>query len=221
LSYLLWKRLIDMTLAFVAMTILLPLFIIIAIAIKLDSEGPVLFKQLRAGRNKKLFYMYKFRTMSIYTPNDRPTHLLINPEQYITKLGKLLRKTSLDELPQIWNVFRGHMALIGPRPAIWNQYDLIKLRDQNGANTIRPGLTGWAQINGRDELTTKEKTDYDGEYTKRIGPVIDFKCFFITIKIVYRQAGIMEGANEYLVNKEAAAAKEQVSIETMKTSEVI
>jgi len=152
------KRLIDIILSFIGLIILLPIFSIIAIAIKIDSKGPILFKQKRVGIHKSHFYILKFRTMRIDTPKDTPTHMLENPEQWITKVGKFLRKTSLDELPQIWNIFVGDMSIIGPRPALWNQYDLIAERDKYGANDIRPGLTGWAQINGRTSslLTLKQ-----------------------------------------------------------------
>jgi O-antigen biosynthesis protein WbqP len=150
--YLKVKRLIDFVLSLIALIILLPLFVVISIAIKLDSKGPVFFRQKRIGMHKKHFYILKFRTMRIDTPNDTPTHLLKNPEQWITRVGKFLRKTSLDELPQIWNILVGEMSVIGPRPALWNQFDLIEERDKYGANDVPVGLTGWAQINGRDEL---------------------------------------------------------------------
>ena len=173
--YLKIKRLLDIILSFIGLVILSPLFIILIIAIKLDSKGPILFKQKRIGIGKTHFHILKFRTMRIDTPKDTPTHLLENPEQYITKIGKFLRKTSLDELPQIWNIFVGEMSVIGPRPALWNQYDLIEERDKYGANDVLPGLTGWAQINGRDELPIEVKAKLDGEYIKKI-------CF-ILIKI--------------------------------------
>lgn len=171
--YLRVKRLIDIVLSFMAIIVLSPILLILIIAIKLDSKGPILFKQKRVGINKSHFNILKFRTMSIDTPKDIPTHLLANPEQYITKMGKFLRKTSLDELPQIWNIFIGQMSIIGPRPALWNQYDLIKERDKYNANEVPVGLTGWAQINGRDELPINVKARFDGEYVDKMGLKMD------------------------------------------------
>jgi len=176
-----------------ALIILSPLFLILIIVIKLDSKGPVLFKQKRVGIHKTHFNILKFRTMRIDTPNDVPTHQLKNPAQYITKVGKFLRKTSLDELPQIWNIFVGQMSVIGPRPALWNQYDLIEERDKYGANDVPVGLTGWAQINGRDELPIKMKAKLDGEYVKQLGLGMDIKCFFGTIRSVLKCKGVKEG----------------------------
>src|SRR5690554_8187224 len=167
----LFKRLMDFFISLVGLIILLPFFIIIIVAIKLNSRGPILFKQKRVGKNKKHFNIYKFRTMRIDTPSDMPTHMLDNPDQWITKVGKFLRKTSLDELPQIFNIIKGDMSIVGPRPALWNQYDLIEERDKYGANDVPPGLTGWAQINGRDALEIEDKAVYDGYYTKNIGIV--------------------------------------------------
>lgn len=187
------KRLIDIVLSLFGLIVLLPVFIILVIAIKVDSKGPVLFKQKRVGLNKKHFNILKFRTMRIDTPRDTPTHLLENPEQYITRVGKFLRKTSLDELPQIWNILMGEMSIIGPRPALWNQYDLIHERDKYGANNIRPGLTGWAQINGRDELPIKIKAKLDGEYVEKLSFWMDVKCFFGTIVSVLKSDGVVEG----------------------------
>lgn len=187
------KRLIDIVLSLFGLIVLLPVFIILVIAIKVDSKGPVLFKQKRVGLNKKHFNILKFRTMRIDTPRDTPTHLLENPEQYITRVGKFLRKTSLDELPQIWNILMGEMSIIGPRPALWNQYDLIHERDKYGANNIRPGLTGWAQINGRDELPIKIKAKLDGEYVEKLSFWMDVKCFFGTIVSVIKSDGVVEG----------------------------
>lgn len=169
------------------------LYLILIIAIKLDSKGPVVFKQKRIGLHKETFEIYKFRTMRIDTPHDMPTHLLADPEQYITRVGKFLRKTSLDELPQLVNIFKGDMAVIGPRPALWNQYDLIEERDRYGANDVRPGLTGWAQINGRDELEIGEKAELDGYYVKNLSFLMDVKCFFGTISAVLKKDGIVEG----------------------------
>lgn len=165
----------------------------IIIFIKIDSKGPVLFKQKRVGIHKSHFYVLKFRTMKVDTPNDIPTHLMKNPEFYITRTGRFLRKTSLDELPQIWNIFIGEMSIIGPRPALWNQYDLIAERDKYGANDVPVGLTGWAQINGRDELPIELKAKLDGEYVKKIGLRMDIKCFFGTIISVLKKEGVVEG----------------------------
>lgn len=191
--YLKVKRLIDIILSLIGLIMLSPVFVILIIAIKVDSRGPILFKQKRVGIHKSHFNILKFRTMRIDTPQDTPTHLLENPEQWITKFGKLLRKTSLDELPQIWNILIGEMSIIGPRPALWNQYDLIEERDKYGANDIPPGLTGWAQINGRDELPVEVKAKLDGEYVKNLGVSMDVRCFFGTIVTVLRRDGIVEG----------------------------
>nr|WP_319473668.1 sugar transferase [uncultured Sphaerochaeta sp.] len=191
--YLCVKRSLDFICSLLALIVLSPLFLILIIAIKLDSKGPVLFKQKRVGIHKTHFNILKFRTMRIDTPNDVPTHQLKNPDQYITKVGKFLRKTSLDELPQIWNIFVGQMSVIGPRPALWNQYDLIEERDKYGANDVPVGLTGWAQINGRDELPIRVKAKLDGEYAKRIGPAMDIRCFFGTIFSVLKSDGVKEG----------------------------
>lgn len=187
------KRLIDIILSIIGMIVLSPIFLTLIIAIKLDSKGPIFFKQKRFGIHKSHFHILKFRTMKIDTPKDTPTHLLENPEQWITNVGKFLRKTSLDELPQIWNILIGEMSYIGPRPALWNQYDLIAARDKYSANGIRPGLTGWAQINGRDELPIDIKASLDGEYVEKIGFKIDVKCFFGTIVSVIKQNGVVEG----------------------------
>ncbi|RIX45877.1 sugar transferase [Paenibacillus nanensis] len=205
--YLQLKRMGDIFLSFLGLIILSPIFIVLAIVIKLDSNGPVFFKQKRVGIHKKHFYILKFRTMRVDSPNDMPTHLLENPEQYITKVGRFLRKTSLDELPQIWNIFIGHMSIIGPRPALWNQYDLIELRDKYGANDVLPGLTGWAQINGRDELPLDVKAKLDGEYVRAIGFLMDIKCFFGTFVSVVKSDGIVEGSTSQKRNQEAASFK--------------
>ena len=191
--YIYIKRLIDFILSLLVLVILAPVFLILIIAIKLDSPGPILFKQKRVGINKSYFYILKFRTMKIDTPKDMPTHLLTNPDQYITKVGKFLRKTSLDELPQIINILKGEMSIIGPRPALWNQYDLIEERDKYGANDVPVGLTGWAQINGRDELEIDVKARLDGEYAKKISLWMDVKCFFGTIFSVAKSDGVLEG----------------------------
>lgn len=193
MNYLLIKRLFDLILSTIGLIILLPVFLILVIAIKLDTPGPVLFKQKRVGINKKHFYILKFRTMRIDTPKDTPTHLLENPDQWITTVGKFLRKTSLDELPQIINIFKGDMSVVGPRPALWNQYDLIKERDKYGANDVPVGLTGWAQINGRDELEIEKKAYLDGQYSQNIGLSMDVKCFIHTIMSVVKSDGIVEG----------------------------
>ena len=193
MRYIQIKRIIDIVLSLGAILVLSPVLGVIAIVIKLESPGPVLFKQKRVGKNKKLFEIWKFRSMRTDTPKDIPTHMLSNPEQYITKTGKFLRKTSLDELPQIFNIFKGEMSIIGPRPALWNQYDLIAERDRYGANSVTPGLTGWAQINGRDELEIPVKARFDGEYIKNIGPVMDIKCFLGTIGSVMCSDGVVEG----------------------------
>lgn len=192
--YLKIKRLIDIILSLIGLVILSPLYLILIIAIKLDSRGPILFKQKRVGIHKTHFNIMKFRTMRIDTPKDTPTHLLENPERYITRAGKFMRKTSLDELPQIWNIFIGQMSIIGPRPALWNQYDLIEERDKYGANDIPPGLTGWAQINGRDELPIDVKAKLDGEYVKKISFLMDVRCFFGTLMSVVKSDGVVEGA---------------------------
>ena len=187
------KRGIDIILSFLAMILLSPLFLILIVWIKCDSRGPVLFQQKRVGIHKTYFNILKFRTMRTDTPKDMPTHLLENPEQYITKSGRFLRKTSLDELPQIINILKGDMSIVGPRPALWNQYDLIEERDKYGANDVIPGLTGWAQINGRDELEISVKAKLDGEYVKRCSFGFDCKCFYRTIFKVAAGDGVVEG----------------------------
>ena len=193
MKYLKAKRVIDLVLSVLAAVILSPVFLILFIAIKLDTPGPIFFKQKRVGINKTHFNILKFRTMRIDTPKDTPTHLLGNPDQYITKVGKFLRKTSLDELPQIFNIIKGEMAIIGPRPALWNQYDLIAERDKYNANDVRPGLTGWAQINGRDELPITVKSELDGEYIQKMNFAFDVKCFVGTIISVLKSDGVVEG----------------------------
>src|SRR5690625_1303127 len=209
--YLKVKRLIDILLSLIGMIVLSPLFLLLIIAIKLDSKGPVLFKQKRVGIHKSHFNILKFRTMRIDTPKDIPTHLLENPEQYITRMGKFLRKTSLDELQQIWNIFIGQMSIIGPRPALWNQYDLIAERDKYVANEIPPGLTGWAQINGRDELPIEIKAKLDGDYAKRIGFWMDVKCFLGTSISVFKRDGVVEGGTGATGKDEIASTREHVS----------
>lgn len=206
------KRVIDIILSFVGLIVLFPVFLILIFAIELDSRGSVLFKQKRVGKGKILFNILKFRTMRIDTPKDMPTHLLENPEQYITKMGRFLRKTSLDEIPQIWNIFIGQMSIIGPRPALWNQYDLIAERDKYGANDITPGLTGWAQINGRDELPIEVKARLDGEYVERMNFGLDVKCFFGTIIKVLRCDGVFMGRTGVLDHKDIATMKKKGSV---------
>ena len=202
------KRALDFTLALLMLIPASLVMIPLAIWVKLDSPGPVLFKQKRVGIHKKLFPILKFRTMRIDTPKDTPTHLLENPEQWITKVGSFLRKTSLDELPQIFNIFIGQMSIIGPRPALWNQYDLIEQRDKYGANDVLPGLTGWAQINGRDELEIPVKARLDGEYVKKMSFLFDCKCFFGTITSVLKSDGVVEGGTgELNRHKEEEAIK--------------
>lgn len=198
------KRVIDFILSLIGLIVLSPVFIILCIWIKLDSKGPIFFRQKRVGKNKKHFNILKFRTMYIDTPKDMPTHMLSNPDQYITKAGKFLRKTSLDELPQIINILKGEMAIIGPRPALWNQDDLIAERDKYGANDIKPGLTGWAQINGRDELEIDVKAALDGEYVRRMSFSFDVKCFFGTITSVLKHEGVVEGGTGELHKEEEA-----------------
>src|SRR6056297_2945845 len=191
--YLKIKRLMDIILSLIGFIILSPVFLILIIAIKIDSKGPVLFKQKRVGINKTHFNILKFRTMKIDTPKDTPTHLLEDPDQWITRVGKFLRKTSLDELPQIINILKGDMSIVGPRPALWNQYDLIEERDKYGANDVPVGLTGWAQINGRDELDIDIKAKLDGEYAQKIGFLMDIRCLFGTVFSVLRSDGVVEG----------------------------
>lgn len=191
------KRLIDIVLSACGIVVLAPVWLILAIAIKMDDPGPVLFRQKRIAQDKngekQFFQIYKYRSMKMCTPKDCPTHLLDNPEQYITRVGAFLRKTSLDELPQIFNIFQGTMSIIGPRPALWNQDDLYDERAKYGANTVKPGLTGWAQINGRDELPIGVKARLDGEYVEKLSLGFDVKCFFGTIVSVLKHDGVVEG----------------------------
>lgn len=202
------KRFIDIVLSGAAIIILALPMLILSLVIKIDDPGPVLFKKKRVGKNKNIFPLLKFRSMKMSTPHDTPTHLLENPEQYITKTGKFLRKSSLDELPQIFNIFVGQMSIIGPRPALWNQYDLIEERDKYGANDIKPGLTGWAQINGRDELEIPVKAKLDGEYVEKMSFLFDCKCFFGTITSVLKSDGVVEGGTgEMKKQEEEKAAK--------------
>lgn len=188
-----FKRLIDILLSGIGIVVLSPVYLIVTLAIKIDDPGPVFFRQKRVGIHKTHFNILKFRTMKMDTPKDTPTHLLENPQQYITKVGGILRKTSLDELPQIFQIFTGDMSIIGPRPALWNQDDLIEERDKYGANDVRPGLTGWAQINGRDELPIDVKARFDGEYVEKMSFLFDCKCLFGTIVSVLKHDGVVEG----------------------------
>ncbi len=204
------KRLIDIVLSFVGILILALPMLIIAIIIKIDDPGPVLFSQKRVGLYKKHFKLYKFRSMKMSTPHDMPTHMLENPEQYITKIGKFLRKSSLDELPQLFCIFVGSMSIIGPRPALWNQDDLIEERDKYGANDVKPGLTGWAQINGRDELEIPVKAKLDGEYVEKMSFAFDCKCFFGTIKSVLKSDGVVEGGTGEM-NKQEEKKEETIT----------
>ena len=187
------KKIIDRVLAFIGLIVLSPLVLVLIAAIKLDSPGPIFFRQKRVGIHKTHFEILKFRTMRTDTPKDMPTHMLKNPDQYITKVGRFLRKTSLDELPQIINILKGDMAIVGPRPALWNQYDLIEERDKYGANDILPGLTGWAQINGRDELEIPVKAKLDGDYVAKMSFGMDLRCILGTVVSVARQDGVVEG----------------------------
>lgn len=187
------KRTFDIILTLLGIIILSPLLLILCLAIKIDSKGPIIFKQKRVGQNKAYFNIYKFRTMKVDTPKEMPTHLLNDPDVFITKVGKFLRKTSLDELPQLFNILKGDMAVIGPRPALWNQYDLIEERDKYSVNEVRPGLTGLAQISGRDELEIPIKAQIDGQYVSKIGFFMDLKCFFGTFISVFKSDGVVEG----------------------------
>lgn len=187
------KRLMDIVLSGLVLIPLSVVFAVLAVAIKIDDPGPVFFRQKRVGIHKTHFQILKFRTMKMETPHDTPTHLLENPEQYLTRVGKVLRKFSIDELPQIAQIFTGKMSIVGPRPALWNQFDLIEERDKVGANDIRPGLTGWAQINGRDELEIDVKARLDGEYVQKMSFLFDVKCILGTVLPVFTGAGVVEG----------------------------
>lgn len=196
------KRGIDIVLSGLGLVCLSWLYLILIIAVKVDDPGPAFFTQKRVGKNKVLFELHKFRSMKMCTPRDTPTHLLENPEQYITRVGRFLRKSSLDELPQVWDIFVGKMSIIGPRPALWNQYDLIEERDKYGANDVLPGLTGWAQINGRDELEIPVKAQYDGEYVRNMSFQFDFKCFIGTVFSVLKSDGVVEGGTGTMEKQE-------------------
>ena len=188
-----FKRLLDVIISFFGMIFLSPVFLVISIAILIDDPGPILFTQKRVGKDKQYFKLHKFRSMKMSTPHDVPTHMLENPEQYITRIGKFCRLHSFDELPQIWDIFIGNISIIGPRPALWNQDVLVSERDKYHANNIKPGLTGWAQINGRDELDIFVKAKLDGEYAEKLNFNFDCKCFFGTIKSVLKHDGVVEG----------------------------
>ncbi len=192
------KRILDIVLSGCILLCLSPLYLLIALAVVLDDPGPVFFRQKRVGIHKSHFYILKFRTMKVSTPKDTPTHLLDNPQQYITRVGRVLRKTSMDELPQIFQIFTGKMSFVGPRPALWNQFDLIEERDKYGANDVMPGLTGWAQINGRDELPIDVKARFDGEYARKQSFLFDCRCFFGTFLAVLRHDGVVEGGTGQL-----------------------
>jgi O-antigen biosynthesis protein WbqP len=216
-----FKPLFDFFAALAGLIILSPLFLALAAAIKIDSRGPVFFRQSRIGKNKKLFRIYKFRTMRSDTPRDVPTHLMEDPARHITKVGKFLRRTSLDELPQIINILFGQMSVIGPRPALWNQDDLAAERDKYGANGVRPGLTGLAQVNGRDELEIPVKARLDGDYVNRISLLTDIKIFFMTVAKVFRSDGVVEGGTGALAAQSAGIPLESVTEEAASVRESI
>lgn len=203
-----FKRLIDIVLSAIGIVVLGIPMLTIAFLIKKDDPGPALFKQKRVGIHKGHFILVKFRSMKMSTPHDVPTHQLKNPEQYLLKIGGALRKYSLDELPQLFNILKGDMSIIGIRPALWNQYDLIEDRDKYGANDVKPGLTGWAQINGRDELEIPIKAKFDGEYVEKQSFLFDCKCFFGTIEKVLKHDGVVEGGIGELHKEERAKKAE-------------
>lgn len=203
------KRFFDIVFSGIMILLLIPVWIVLVIAIKIDSKGPVIFKQKRMGIHKKPFYILKFRTMRIDAPKDVPTHLFKDAERYMTKFQRFLRRSSLDELPQLFNIFVGQMSIIGPRPALWNLYELLDERDKYGANDVKPGLTGWAQVNGRDGITNPEKAKLDGEYVKKLSFWFDCKCFFRTIRSVLRRDGVIEGGVDDKKDEETPLQKEQ------------
>lgn len=205
------KRALDVFISFCGLLVLSPVFLALAIAIYVDDPGPVFFTQKRSGKNKQYFKLHKFRSMKMSTPHDKPTHMLENPEQYITKVGKFIRAHSLDELPQIWDIFIGNMSIIGPRPGLWNQDLLISERDKYNANDVKPGLTGWAQINGRDELEIPDKAKLDGEYVKRQSFLFDVKCFFGSVHVVAKDDSVVEGGTGELNTKADEELKQEVS----------
>lgn len=196
------KRVVDLIFSGVGLILLLPIYLIIILAIKADDPGPAFFTQKRVGKNKRFFKLHKFRSMKMCTPHDVPTHMLENPDQYITKIGRFIRQTSIDELPQVWDIFVGNMSIIGPRPALWNQDVLVAERDKYNANDVKPGLTGWAQINGRDELEIPNKAKLDGDYVKKISFPFDLKCFIGTIFSVVKSDGVVEGGTGEIHKKE-------------------
>ena len=200
-AYFFFKRMLDIILSFGALFVLSPLFIVLMIAVIIDDPGPVFFTQKRLGKNKRYFKLHKFRSMKMSTPHDVPTHMFENPEQYITKVGKFIRAHSLDELPQIWDIFIGNMSVIGPRPGLWNQDLLTSERDKYNANDVKPGLTGWAQINGRDELEIPDKAKLDGEYVEKIGFGFDCKCFFGSVHVFRKDDSVVEGGTGELEKK--------------------
>lgn len=198
-----FKRIVDVILSGLGLIVLSPVFLGLAIAIKVDDPGPVLFTQKRVGKGKSYFKLHKFRSMKMSTPHDVPTHMLDNPDQYITRVGRFMRLHSIDELPQIWDIFVGNMSIIGPRPALWNQDVLVAERDKYGANDVKPGLTGWAQINGRDELEISDKAKFDGEYVEKISFLFDVKCFVGTIFSVAKSDGVVEGGTGEIHKQES------------------
>lgn len=220
-----FKRLVDFLLSLIGSIVLLPVFLIISIAIFIDDPGPVFFKQKRIGKGKKIFWLHKFRSMKVKTP-DIPTHLLEKPEQYITRVGRFLRKTSLDELPQVYDILFGNMSIIGPRPALWNQDDLVAERDKYGANDVKPGLTGWAQINGRDELEIPVKAKLDGEYVEKLNNGgfrafgMDLRCFFGTIISVLRSDGVVEGGTGEMKKQELLEDNQEKSVDSSIKEEI-
>lgn len=206
-KYIKFKYAADRVLAGVGLVVLSPVFAAISAAIKIEDgiKAPVFFSQKRVGEGKSHFMLYKYRSMRLDTPHDTPTHLLENPDQYITKVGRFLRKTSLDELPQLLNILKGEISVVGPRPALWNQYDLIEERDKYGVHQIKPGLTGWAQINGRDELEIPVKARLDGQYLRHLSPKMDLRCFFGTFKSVLKSEGVVEGGTGEMKRKQKKA----------------
>lgn len=205
--YLKWKTLLDFLFAAVLTVILSPLLLLLALLVKCTSPGPVFFKQTRIGKDKRKFQIYKFRTMRTDTPRDMPTHLFSDAENFITPIGRFLRKSSLDELPQLFNILRGEMSFIGPRPALWNQEDLIKARDCCNANSLRPGITGWAQINGRDEIPIQQKAAYDGYYVDHVSFQLDLRILFLTVFTVLTAKGVAEGGANH--SKEESHSKKE------------
>ncbi|KFZ27398.1 MAG: Undecaprenyl phosphate N,N'-diacetylbacillosamine 1-phosphate transferase [Candidatus Izimaplasma bacterium HR2] len=196
--YLKFKRFYDFVLALLGVSILFPLFLILVLLIKVDSKGPIIFKQKRIGKDKEYFNIYKFRTMKVDTPKNTPTHLLENPNQWITRMGKFMRKSSLDEIPQFFNILKGDMSFVGPRPALWNQYDLIEERDKYGVHKVSPGVTGWAQVSGRDKLLIADKAKLDGEYLKHLNLFTDIKLVIYTFIVVFKRDGVVEGGTGLL-----------------------